>query len=184
MDFSLLRPGDAVLELGGGPSSPNARKFRARKCGYFCIDKEPRAKVNLAEHYIEGDFETIPFPFRKFSLVIARYSLHYNRPSRTRAVIKKIKNTLVPRGSFYGIVHSREDQGYRRMLREEYRRIGTGTIESNEGKIIHYYTERELLDLLRDFNVRYIRTFTLCDPGTSDAPEHVHRSIEFLAENK
>ena len=184
MCFNLLRPGDNVLELGGGPHSLNALEIHIRKCNYFCIDKKPRAEKNLAQNYIEGDFETIPFPSQKFSLVIARYSLHYNNPSRTRTVIRKVKKTLLPQGLFYGIVHSREDQGYCRMLREEYRRMGVGTIKSPEGKIIHYYTEAELLNLLGGFNVRYIRTLTLYDSKTPDAPEHVHRSIEFLVENK
>jgi tellurite methyltransferase len=114
---------------------------------------EANEKENLGISVIVKDTRKISFE-EKFDVIYANLSLHYFIDKETREIISKLSNMLKEGGVFCIKCKSIEDSQF-----------GQGeVVEENmfliNGKQIHLFSEEYLRDLLKDFDIIHLKSYT------------------------
>jgi SAM-dependent methyltransferase len=105
----IMRPGDAVLDIGCGDGFFASRLFSPRVAHVDSIDVEPSAIEHATRHNGAGnvtyhllDAVAAPFPRERYDVIVWDGALGHFPPDVTQRMLAKIREALAPAGVFVG----------------------------------------------------------------------------------
>jgi 2-polyprenyl-3-methyl-5-hydroxy-6-metoxy-1,4-benzoquinol methylase len=182
--YLSLIPKGKVLDIGAGEGRNSV--FLAQngfKVEAIDINKERLEKCReIAEKYhlpIETkaiDIRNFEFKPNKYSLILDILTLSFLKFSEISKIIPKIKKSLKRNGIFYMVAFSTKDPAFKRLKFKKLEIDEKNTFYLPKLKIFrHFFEKRELLKLLKNFEILKIEERKLRD--TSHSGIHFHRII-------
>jgi tellurite methyltransferase len=186
VEYAKLFPKGHVLDLGIGEGR-NALFFA--KLGYVvegidvsraaikkCIRMANQAKLKIAAEV--GSVQSMEITPKKYSLIIISWVLNFFNKKEIEQIVVKIEKGLKKNGFVYIVVFATDDPSYRKR-KQSLKMVEKNTFYSRKrNSYLHYFTKKEILTLLKDFEVIYCADGTELD--ISHAKPHYHGFIEYL----
>jgi len=152
-----------ILDLGAGNCwlSYRLREMQHRPVA-IDIFSDPLDGLASARHYpvsfptIEGDFNGLPFPARRFDLAIFNASIHYS--SDYRKTLMEAKRLLRPGGRVVILdspIYTRHEHGERMRAERQTQFQQQYGFRSEALGSIEFFDRQMLRDLGRDLNIRW-----------------------------
>ncbi|KKT26344.1 MAG: Tellurite resistance protein TehB [Parcubacteria group bacterium GW2011_GWA2_43_9b] len=150
-----------ALDLGCGNGRHSL--FLAQK-GFLVdsVDSTPKALEALEEMIKENAVSGITVinkdiaqltVDKKYDLIIAASSLHFFQLQTIRDILAKIKNWLKADGVLFLRIFSDKDEEFAKYVKEGRRSAPNEIISPRTNKPIHYFSQDEIRDLVRGFEV-------------------------------
>lgn len=149
------------------------------------LDKNKEILNNCKKHFKENnlkiktilsDIQDFDFLENKYSLIIAKNSLHLLKSKEIELIIQKIYNSLRSEGIFFIEIFSTKDPVFRRSKKNlkiiEKNTFFVPKMNCNR----HFFTKRELKKLLKPFQILYLQ-----QRKVEDKSNHSHNIIETIA---
>ena len=153
-----------VIDLGCG-SGNNIKTLTAMGKAVIACDLSETA-VALAERNFPGLYaarcfdmtEGLPFADASADLIIADLSLHYFTRPETAFVLGEIRRVLTGGGYLLFRVNSVNDVNHGAGQGEE---VETHLYRTEDGRLKRFFTEADIRDLFRDFDIEFLREETM-----------------------
>jgi cyclopropane fatty-acyl-phospholipid synthase-like methyltransferase len=116
--------------------------------------KEYAKKYNLPIKTKVIDIRKFKFEKEKYSLIFSVTSIDFLKFSEIKRIIKKIKTALKKGGILYLVVFSTKDPSFKKIKEKGIKTIEKNTFYFPKIKMVrHYFEKKELLELLKDFEI-------------------------------
>lgn len=186
--ISLCKEKNNALDLGCG--SGGYSLFLARK-GFLVdsVDLSSKALEGLKERIeenkatgitaINSDIEQFATD-KKYDLIIAASSLHFFQLQTITDILARIKNWLVDDGILFLRIFSNKDDKFIKYVKEGRQSAPNEIISPRTQKSIHYFSQDEIRELVKDFEVIKLEEIKKFANHLSEG-EHWHWMFEMVA---
>lgn len=113
---------------------------------------ERLSKDNLKAQLVRSDMSAIPWKDNFFHVIVSYNVIHHNTINSIKKCISEIHRTLKKGGHFFLKVKSTIDTTYEQGKQIEDNTF-VPTFGPEEGIPHHFFTQKEIMDLLKDFNI-------------------------------
>jgi len=186
--ISLCEEKKNALDLGCGNGGHSL--FLARK-GFLVdsVDLNPKTLERLKERIKEKTLSGITVinsdiaqfaPDKKYNLIIAASSLHFFQLQTIKDILVKIKNWLKDDGILFLKIFSNKDDEFIKYVKEGRQSAPNEITSPIIKKSIHYFTQEEVKELVRDFEIIKLEE---CKKFADHQPDgqHWHWMFEVVA---
>ncbi|MHB1000817.1 MAG: class I SAM-dependent methyltransferase [Armatimonadota bacterium] len=151
----------AGMDVTGIEISPTACEIAAKH--------DPKTRV------YQGSVTSMVFPVAPYDALYCFNVLHLMRAADRESFIDWVKSQIKGGGILYFTVFSEQESTFGKGEESE-----PNTFESKPGRPVHYFTDDDLREHFRDFQI--IETGLVDDPEDHDGAPHVHKLRYIIVE--
>ena len=172
-----------VLELGSGDGN-TASQLVKNADNLVCLDIAPSSfsvlpMSELDVHKTIGDARLLPFTDSKFNSIICRHVLTHAIPGDSEAILKEITRVLSPEGVLLIEVFTPNDMRWGKGVE-----IQPSTFLRQDKLIWRFYTEEEIIDMLKDTGLVVVKSEINAREVRHDGEIYVRESLVIIASLK
>ena len=172
-----------VLELGSGDGNTASQLVKTAD-NLVCLDIAPSSfsvlpMSELDVHKTIGDARLLPFIDGKFNSIICRHVLTHAIPGDSEAILKEIARVLSPEGVALFEVFTPNDMRWGKGVE-----IQPSTFLRPDKLIWRFYTEEEIINLLKDTGLVVVKSEINAREVRHDGKIYVRESLVIIASLK